>query len=130
MAKITMDISEQCLKDILTIAVQNGGSAYWANEYNGLSEERDDAGNTTELKIGAPASDTDCNEPVKHHKITIASMARALQRLVNKMGQPDGAHRTHVMTLLGECEPEGCGADALACDLVLQMAVFEKIIYG
>lgn len=130
---LTMVLSDEACKDILTTAVQGGGSAYWANEYDGLTEENDDAGYVTVFGIGEPDEDTDCNEPVVNHRVTYEDMRPALQWLIDNTHKPSGSgaiHKTMLASLVSSIEPLGCGCDGYEADAVLQVAIFGKVIYG
>lgn len=128
--KLKIELSDAAALDILTTAVQQG-CAYWANDYKGLAEQRTDKGITTRFDIGDPRPGTDAEgEPPLHRTITAASIKRAMQRLIDTQGRAEGVHPSYVSSILAACDKDGCGADAIECDAVLQLAVFERVIYG
>lgn len=130
LVNITLTISDQVVKDIFTTAVNSGGSAYWANDYQDLYEANDDQGCTTEFRIGAPHEDAECNEPVVNGVITLADMLKALQTLIDNRGKRGFVNERMVASLIKSMDDDGCGCDAFEADAVLQVAVFGSVIYG
>lgn len=132
--KVTKTISAQCVADILTTAVE-GGIAYWANDYRGVDWTQDANLYATEFRIGKPHPDAECNEPPKRRKVGAREIVRALQWLQDAPSDasiPDHAkaHAETVASIIGHCMPDGFEGDAGEADIVLQVAVFGRIIYG
>lgn len=127
--QIKVKLNKKAARDILTTAVQSG-SAYWAKDYGNLREERDAEHYTACFRIGNPLKGAECDEPPRHRSVKVSDIGRAVQRLIDTQGRPEGVHPTFVSSLLAACDKDGCGADAIECDAVLQMAVFERVVYG
>lgn len=129
--KLKIELTEKAARDILTTAVQQG-CAYWANDYKGLNEKRDREGYTTRFTIGAPIKGSEAEgTPPLHKTITAKTIQRAVQRMIDTAGTPKGVHASYVYELLKlYCADVDSNADAMTCDAVLQLAVFEEVIYG
>jgi hypothetical protein len=126
---ITVPFSDMICSSILTNAIE-GGSAYWANDYTKLHVDRDKELNVTEFRIGNPRRGAECNEPVINHIVTLADIRKAFQWLVDNQGKDGACHPSYVADIIKNCDEFGCGSDAYTCDIVVQVAVFGKVIYG
>lgn len=138
--KVTKTISAQCVADILTTAVE-GGIAYWANDYRGVDWTRDALGTdcrvgyVTEFRIGNPLPDAECDVKPKRRKVGAREIVRALQWLQDAPSDDSipshaKAGADYVAEIIGHCLPDGFEGDAGEADIVLQVAVFGRIIYG
>lgn len=113
---VKWDVPEQLLRDLLVTAVE-GGSDYWA-EYRRVM--RDAELNILSVHVREQEA-SDQGGRHQHADITPASMALGLERLAQASFP---AALTHLANALKE---EG---DAETADVVLQMAMFGKLIYG
>lgn len=137
--KVTKTITAQCVADILTTAVE-GGIAYWANSYRGVDWSQDDSGGDrngyiTEFRIGKPHPDADCDVAPKRRKVGAREIVRALQWLQDAPSDDTipshaKARAEYVAEIIGHCMPDGFEGDAGEADIVLQVAVFGRIVYG
>lgn len=121
---VNLKISEETLAFLFTDAIQGPGSAYWANEYADLNEDRDEKGNTTFFSIGQPLPGAECNEPPVHTEIRLPEIKAAVAWLLQHAGEDGACHPTYIRCLLND------DYDAVTTDVVLQVAVFGKVIYG
>jgi len=133
---VTVPFSDKICASIMTNAIE-GISAYWANDYTKLQTIYDKEPDIMkslgiiEFRIGNPRRGAECDAPVKNHVVKCEDIRTAMQWLIDNQGKDDACHPSYVAELLKESDEEfGCGADAYTCDIVLQVAVFGKVIYG
>lgn len=115
---ITRQVSEQLLADLLVTAAE-GGSNYWAS----FTEPRPAGGEYVSVHVTehAPHSRT----PRVSRRVGVLDMLeglRNLSRAVGRSGFP--AAVKHLNDALEE------DYDATTADVVLQMALFDEVIYG
>jgi len=129
--KLKIELTDKAARDILTTAVQQG-CAYWANDYKRLNEKRDREGYTIRFSIGDPIKSSQAEgTPPLHRTVTVKTIQRAVQRMIDTQGTPKGVHPSYVYELLKcYCGDVDSNADAMTCDAVLQLAVFEQVVYG
>ncbi len=116
--RITVEIPDQTLRDILTTAVEQG-CAYWANDYNngrGNRVTRDASGDVETFTLGHSDDGAACGKVIKR-SVTPNDLGRALSK--------HGARFPHILqaAISGD-------VDALQADAVLQLAVFGDIVFG
>ncbi len=125
--KITFEFPEQAALDILTTAFEQG-SRYWLNNYLVSLARREDL-IVLSLHIEGihDEKDEESNEPAKHTKIDAERIAAALSHM---LVHPDEDGAWAAAGALAQTDADGCGADANACDSILQFAVFGELVYG
>ena len=118
---VTMAIPDITLADLLISAVE-GGSNYWAKfrEYDhgyGIN------GSTCEIsRVHVEVCDVEGGSK-GFVDVTVETMARGLQTLANLSSKGEMPGR-HIANVINE------NWDAETADVVLQMALFGKVIYG
>lgn len=125
---ITKTVTAVDLSYILCAAVE-GGSNYWLNDYSPVATREviegsgDDSQNYVALTLQVPAPDdtAECCEPAKVADITLDSIAKAIAALSS-----DPAKYKVYEGYTFDLE----NYDAGDADLVLQVAVFDEVVYG
>lgn len=132
---VKLVLPEQACMDILCTCAESGYSNYWLKDYphewRRIRFEGKSYSDYAGLKIG-PAkkgSEAEGTDPVRR-RINSEDIAKAIARMIELTGKPDGCHGSHVGALLGAIDSDGCSADGPTSDIVLQLAVFGKVIYG
>jgi hypothetical protein len=131
---VKLIIPEQACMDILCTAAESG-SNYWLGDYphewRRIQFEGKSYSDYAGLKIGnaRKGSEAEGTDPMRK-RINSEDIAKAITRMVELAGKPDGCHQRYVGDLLASIDDDGCSADADTCDIVLQLAVFGKVIYG
>ena len=132
---LTVPFSDLICASIMTNAIE-GISAYWANDYTKLRTVYDKEPDVMkslgilEFHIGNPKRGAECDQPVVKHVVKCEDIRIAMQWLIDNQGKPDACHPSYVADIIKNCDEFGCGSDAYTCDIVLQVAVFGKVIYG
>jgi hypothetical protein len=130
---VVVSLKHKVLIDLLTTAVQGGGSAYWANDYTGLSEDRNEECETIRFTIGKPSEDN-LPEPMRN-EITLESIQNAIcwisQEAKNGLCRDSKLFQRIIKDIVENSDDDhGCASDADIADMVLQIAVFGEIIFG
>jgi hypothetical protein len=138
---VQFSVPEQVCRDILCTAIE-GGSVYWLTDYDGIDSQSEPSadGKYQEyvgLKIGDPTPGSEAvGTPPVRRVINCEAIAQAIGHLIQRAGQKGACHERYVGELIGSIERGddgsrvGCSADNTTADLVLQMAVFNEVIYG
>jgi hypothetical protein len=124
--------SQVCI-DLLTTAIQGGGSAYWANDYSNLKETRNEKHETIEFRIGNPL-DSSLPLPTRN-LVTVTDIENAIcyisQEARNPLNHELGpAYKRIIKDIVENSDDDGCSSDAEIADVVLQIAIFGEIIFG
>lgn len=116
--KVTIDVPEQTLKDLLCTAVE-GGSNYWAR----FSSINMKDGDYEAVVVTEHESSTD--GPARVQTVTWVDMCHGLEALT----QPDLKHFQEGVALKHFTDAL-TDHDATTADVVLQMTVFGEVVYG
>lgn len=123
---VKFKISTRACVDILTTAFETG-SGYWISEY-GPSANRNSGRYVQSLALRNVAGMGEFDVRAKRSIILPSNIAVAIGDLITDQD----VHGRILGEILGNLERDGsgCGADAEACDCVLQKAIFRKVVYG
>ena len=124
--QVTLQIGEQFLRDILTTAIESGydGIGYWAGVRQ--IERADD------LSVTALRGVFDVEEPRERFAdIDVHTVLRGIGKLFDPTVKLGIARRLQA-ELLAELNQGagGCGLGADDCDVLIQLGLFGRVVYG
>lgn len=124
MHTVTLTVSDQLLRDTLTIAIE-GGVNYWAK---GRRFERLPNLEYVSCEIAELADEG--SEPVKpgYHRVGPEALTRGFQLALTPGIQLNSAIRAAIASAVAE--DDGGQIDASAADVIVQLAIFGDIVYG
>lgn len=130
---ITLDVPESQFRDVLTTACE-GASNYWLEAYKPVAEYIGSPSDEGEYNVGnvrlfRMLGDDEFNEPAQFNEIDVQRIHTVVQELLNgKFGKQGDWVRTVVYDSLSDGELGYCDGDA--SDVIMQLAVFNAVIYG
>lgn len=134
--KVTITVSDEFLRDIMTNAVESGGLNYWGSirrvmrdgGLNVLSFQIADGEDLLELNEQA----ADGEPPAKHEvdacyeTVTKDTILLGIQRCLETRNLADD-----IRTMIHEAAvSDDADIDAIGCDCIVQMGLFEDIVYS
>lgn len=125
--EIGVDISDQDIDDIVATALE-GGINYWCNyaeigekEYFGsYASDQISRGGTLKLYVDEPYEDTDM------YVLTLERMMHGIERYLTYPNRPYEIIANDAGRKVIDCE----NVDAVVADLIVQLALFDEIVYG
>lgn len=120
--QLTINVSDLTLRQLLTTAAESGALGYWAHLSNAT---RDAEGYITRIKLTEHESSEDDAKRINRY-LTPEDIGHAIERLANIVAADDGsfpAAASHLSAALGD-------HDAGTADVLVQVAVFGKVVYG
>lgn len=131
---VKLVVPEQACMDIMCTAAESG-SNYWLQDYphewRRCQFEGKSYSDYAGLKISNARKGTEGegSDPVKK-RINSEDIAKAITRCIELAGKDGGCHPRYIGELVASIDGDGCSADAELSDIILQIAVFGKVIYG
>ena len=114
------EVTEFCV-DILTVAAE-GGINYWAS----FNTERNPAGWVTALEN---VTDLEDEEPL-YDRVDVTTIWRTIHEIVDGQHNHEVAKR-YLDWIREDISAKECiNIDAECADIIVQLAIFEKLVYG
>ena len=115
----TRKLDPQFVKDVMTTAVE-GGVNYW---FRFLKIERDSELNVTRV-VGEDVED----ESVVF-SCDLTKLCEGMERITNSDRYPENKDM-HMELCQCIIEQDSCNIDAEGADIIMQLAIFESVVYG
>lgn len=128
---IKLELSDQFLRDVLSIAVWYG-SSYWAGFENPVMHQGESYADYESITVNDLGDD---EEAKAKYEINLAKVAEGIERLIGRNFNSEESHaQCHVSYSAAMLRAAALGdagnVDAELADIVLQLACFGHIVYG